>query len=422
MLIDFSVANFRSFRERQTLSFVAASRLPRKENTFQPDVEGESLPDLLKVAVVYGPNASGKSNLLRALDALKDIVDLAPSAKAQKLPVAPFRFDPELLHKPSEFEVNFIAGRRRFRLTLGATQDRIVHERLVEFPKGRESLLYERLYEDGAEGYTFGEDLEGEESVHETWRLLTSPQRMFLAQAVANSSEQLQQLRPPLAWLSRNLRTVPARMPAETLVKVTQVLAEEPGFPTEDLVTFIRDLDIPVTAVKFDQIDKRRPDEDIDSFTERLRAHLSSAAKVKAVLTHNSALGDAIFDFEEESGGTQNLLGFFFLWWSLRNMQPEPSLMAIDEFDSSLHPQIVASLVKKHIELGLPKQLLFTTHDTHLMDTKILRRDQIWLTERDINGATQLRAVHDFEGRESEDIEKRYYEGRYRGLPILRES
>ena len=422
MLIDFSVANFRSFRERQTLSFVAASRLPRKENTFQPDVEGESLPDLLKVAVIYGPNASGKSNLLRALDALRAIVELAPSATAQKLPVAPFRFDPELLHKPSEFEVNFIVGRRRFMFTLAATQDRIVHEQLVEFPRGRESLLYERLYAEGAERYTFGEDLEGEKPVHETWRQLTSPQRMFLAQAVANSSEQLQQLRPPLAWLRTNLRMLPAGRGMEPLAKGMQFLAEGPGFPTEDLVTFIRDLDIPVTAVKFDQIDKSRPDENIDSITERLRAHLRSAMKVKAVLTHTSAMGEAIFDFDEESEGTQNLLGFFFAWWFLRNSQRGPSLMAIDELDSSLHPQIVANLVKQHIQLEVPKQLLFTTHDTHLMDTKILRRDQIWLTERDSNGATQLRAVHDFEGRESEDIEKRYYEGRYRGLPILRES
>jgi AAA15 family ATPase/GTPase len=97
-------------------------------------------------------------------------------------------------------------------------------------------------------------------------------------------------------------------------------------------------------------------------------------------------------------------------------------LVSIDELDTSLHPQIVARLIKQHLQLKAPRQLIFTTHDTHLMDTRILRRDQIWLTERDINGATQLRSVHDFEGRESEDVEKRYYEGRYRGLPILRES
>ena len=79
-------------------------------------------------------------------------------------------------------------------------------------------------------------------------------------------------------------------------------------------------------------------------------------------------------------------------------------------------------MIEKHIKSSVPSQLIFTTHDTHLMDTKLLRRDQFWITERDMNGATQLRSIHDFEGRESEDIEKRYYEGRYRGLPFVKRS
>ena len=78
------------------------------------------------------------------------------------------------------------------------------------------------------------------------------------------------------------------------------------------------------------------------------------------------------------------------------------------------------ALVEKHIKSASPAQLIFTTHNTHLMDTKLLRRDQFWLTERDASGATQLRSIHDFEGRESEDLEKLYYEGRYRGLPFVR--
>jgi AAA15 family ATPase/GTPase len=92
----------------------------------------------------------------------------------------------------------------------------------------------------------------------------------------------------------------------------------------------------------------------------------------------------------------------------------------IDELDSSLHPKIIALLVEKHIKSRDQGQLIFTTHDTHLMDTKLLRRDQFWITERDGNGATKLRSIHDFKGRDSEDIEKRYYEGRYRGLPIVK--
>jgi AAA15 family ATPase/GTPase len=76
--------------------------------------------------------------------------------------------------------------------------------------------------------------------------------------------------------------------------------------------------------------------------------------------------------------------------------------------------------VQKHLVSSINTQLIFTTHDTHLMSTRLLRRDQFWLTDRDSNGATKLDSIHSFEGREGEDIERRYFEGRYRGLPIRR--
>ena len=138
--------------------------------------------------------------------------------------------------------------------------------------------------------------------------------------------------------------------------------------------------------------------------------------KSTTTFTHNSALGEAEMDFSEESDGTQNLIGFW-LPWSIRQ---STSVLLVDELNNSLHPKIVAVLVAKHLSSEQPTQLIFTTHDTHLMDAKLMRRDQFWISERDSNGATQLRAIHDFEGRESEDIEKRYYAGRYRGLPQLR--
>jgi AAA15 family ATPase/GTPase len=103
-----------------------------------------------------------------------------------------------------------------------------------------------------------------------------------------------------------------------------------------------------------------------------------------------------------------------------QRVQKTCSVLVVDELDSSLHPKLVEALVEKHLESGLDSQLIFTTHDTHLMDSKLLRRDQIWMTERDAAGSTQLRSVHDFVGREGEDIEKRYYEGRYRSLPIVK--
>ncbi|MBD9362167.1 AAA family ATPase [Methylomonas fluvii] len=414
MLIEFSVTNFRSFREKQTFSMVAAPRLRKRENVFKPAVKGEKLPDLLKVAAIYGPNASGKSNLIRALDVVREVASRQPSAQPIPLPVTPFRFDPQLRLSPSRIELHFVHAEQRYQFELALTQDRIVEERLISFPAGKETMLYERLYRTSGETYRFGSSLEGGDGLHEVWRNSTSPQVLFITQAVANSSEELTQLRLPFRWLQKGLMVVTGSM--ESWASASQKLAEEHSFFAEQISSFLQDVDVPVTKIRFDKLESAN--------LGLLGALIESKPKSKMVLVHQTALGEGEFDFNDESDGTKNLIGFWLPWrvHSQSGHAKENFTLVVDELDSSLHPEIVKSLVDKHLKSDMSAQLIFTTHDTHLMDTKLLRRDQFWLTERDANGATQLRSIHDFEGREGEDLEKRYYEGRYRALPIIRRS
>ena len=416
MLIEFSISNFRSFREKQTFSMVAAPRMKKGNKVFKPVVKGEKLPDLLKVAAIYGPNASGKSNLIKAFRITKDIANRQPSTKPRQLPVAPFRFDPQLADQPTRIELHFVYAEQRYAFELALTQERIVEERLIAFPKGKETLLYERRHSPSGDEYTFGSQLEGGKDLHELWKKSTGPQVMFLAQAVANSSEDLKQLREPLTWLQTGFMIVSGDM--NSWADSSQELAEdEPSF-AEEISSFLQDLDVPVTNIRFDQVESNPVQPGILG----LDFQENTKPKTRTVLTHKTALGEAEFDFLEESEGTKNLIGFW-LPWSVHtdsSITKKNRTLVVDELDSSLHPDIVVSLVAKHLKSDSPTQLIFTTHDTHLMDAKLLRRDQFWLTERDANGATQLRSIHDFEGRESEDLEKRYYEGRYRGLPFVR--
>lgn len=400
---------------------VAATRLGRKENVFKPEVVGEAPPALLKVAAIYGPNASGKSNLVKAIKAIGTIVNLEPAAQSEKLPVASFRFDPQLKNSPSRFELQFIVDQQRYSFTLAATQDRIVEERLIAFPGGDEALLYSRHYSGAREEYEFGPTLEGGKEVHQTWRKLTGPQRLFLSQAVANSSEDLRQLRTPFAWLSKGVSAW-VDLPLSLIVESASSEQTAGSIPQE-MASFMRDLDLPVTDIRFDRTEPDPFERLPESVTIFGNPEKGVFFKSETVLEHRSALGEASFDMTEESLGTQNLMGFYFLWMSLvRQQSTGHRVLVIDEFDNSLHPQIVAALVRKFLQQNIDAQLIFTTHDTHLMDAGLLRRDQFWLTERDANGATRLVSIHDFQGREGEDVEKRYYEGRYRGLPILREG
>lgn len=417
MLIEFSVSNYRSFREKQTFSMVAAPRLKKGDNVFKPVVKGEKLPDLLKVAAIYGPNASGKSNLIKALGIVGYIANRQPSAQFTPISVSPFRFDPQLAEQPSRFELHFVCVEQRYAFELALTQQRIVEERLVAFPKGKETLLYERHHMSSGDEYIFGQQLEGGKALHDLWKKSTGPQVLFLTQAVANSSEELTQLREPLTWLQNGFMIVAEGM--KVFTGPSQLLAEAYPPWAEEISSLLQDMDVPVTHIRFDQIEQNPAEHSPSGMLDST----NPKPKSKTVLTHRTALGDAEFDFQEESEGTKNLIGFWLPWRSRIQLGfNNEKVLVVDELDSSLHPEIVASLVAKHIKSESPAQLIFTTHDTHLMDAKLLRRDQFWLTERDANGATQLRSIHDFEGRESEDLEKRYYEGRYRGLPFVRKS
>ena len=425
MLIEFSVTNFRSFRERQTLSMVAAPRLRKRENVFKPESLGEKFPDLLKVAVIYGPNASGKSNLLKALDVVSSMAFREPSTRNIPLPISPFRFDAALADQPSMFELNFIHAGMRYQFTLSATSERIVGEKLLVYPKGQESLLYERLHSAQGESYRFGASLKDSLSTDllDAWQKLTPPRLLFIAQAMANSNEALTPLKMPFEWLKESSLSLLNGM--DRMAEEAQSLAGKSENTANEIASFLRDVDVPISKMKVETFEIPKIGLERFSTPAEVESKLITPiaiARKKTVLTHKTALGDADLAYEDESEGTKNLIGFWLPWVTKDPSYSPLRLLIVDELDSSLHPKIVAALVEKHINSTAPSQLIFTTHDTHLMDTKLLRRDQFWITERDMNGATQLRSIHDFEGRESEDIEKRYYEGRYRGLPFVKRS
>lgn len=420
MLIEFSVSNFRSFRERQTLSMVAAPRLHKRENVFKPEPKSEKFPDLLKVAVIYGPNASGKSNLLKALGVVQQIANREPSTRDRPLPVSPFRFDAALADQPSLFELHFIHAGVRYQFDLSATSERIISEKLVAFPKGRESLLYGRQHTAQGESYHFGPLLQNSPvgELLDTWQKLTPPTLLFIAQAVANSSEEPNQLKAPFEWLKDSGYFLLDGMKA--MAAAAQRLAGIGDVHGDNIASFLREVDVPISKMRIETVQTPEIRAGVLNRLADTEEKSDKATKSKTILTHKTALGEADLGYEDESEGTKNLIGFWLPWITQDPSHNPRRLLVVDELDSSLHPKIVAALVEKHINSEIPSQLIFTTHDTHLMDSKLLRRDQFWITERDINGATQLISIHDFEGRETEDIEKRYYEGRYRGLPLVK--
>ena len=248
MLIQFSVTNFRSIREKQTFSMIAAPRLGKKENTFKLNLAGDKLPPLLKVAAIYGPNASGKSNMVKAINSVRHLAKLNPTAQNQTLPFSSFRFDPKLKNEPSRIEIDFVSHGMRYEFVIAANEHRIFEEKLTAFPKGEPLNLYSRTYLNEKEIYSFGDGLEGSEELHDVWKNLTGSQVLFISQAVANSKDDFTQLRKPFNWITSSMGIISNEW--SHYAKATrEVIQKNPKF-AEELSEFLNELDVPITNIE----------------------------------------------------------------------------------------------------------------------------------------------------------------------------
>jgi len=417
MLIEFSAANFRSLRNRQTFSLTKAKGDELIEtNTFKAAAVNEF--DLLRSAAIYGPNAGGKSNFLLALQAMKKIV--LESAKSlqrgDKLPVTPFRLSKATRHAPSEFEVTFIVNQVRYQYGFSAAVDRIHEEWLLAYPKGRPQRWIGRAWNEEAKNYDWelGSNLTGEKQL---WQKSTRDNALFLSTAVQLNSEQLQ---PIYDWFNNTLRT--ANLGGWGPVFSASLCEKSEKTQVMD---FLRAADLAIEDILIEKMPfdvKALPKEMPESMKEMLTGQLKDKEVIDIKTIHKSIEGDDVmFDFDDESDGTQKLFAFAGPWIdSLANGY----VLFIDELHDNLHPRLVQFLVQLfHNTETNPRnaQLVFTTHETSILNQEVFRRDQIWFCEKGEDQATTLYPLTDFSPRKGrENLELAYLSGRYGALPYVR--
>lgn len=394
MLLQFSVNNFRSFRKMQSLSLIASKRSELLDsNTF----EASPSLRLARSAVIYGPNAGGKSNLIKAFHFFQQfILKSTFSQEKQSIPFYPFRLDPAMLDHPSEFSIDFICEGTHFNYQVAISQNQIIREELYAFPKKYRQAWFTRTWNFSANHYDwyYGPNFKGE---HKAWEQVTRDNALYLSTAVQFNCEQL---RPLFLWFRDQL----------------VILPRQAMFNPDLTFQFLKDSISSSWIHKFMEC----ADVGIESFL--LNEQDSPAGKKTAVLTTHKIGGSdqqTHFDlFQDESDGTQKLFLQAGGWFkSLR----EGLVLCVDELDMSLHSKIVRHLVtlfhdsKTNLKNG---QLLFTTHDTSLLDADLFRRDQIWFIEKDDTQGSHLYSLLDFKPRKNEALGKGYLQGRYGALPF----
>jgi uncharacterized protein len=430
MLIEFSVANFRSIGEKQTLSLVPAP----KQRDYPENIIVAGKHEVLNMAAIYGANASGKSNLIRGLGIMAALVEHSLNISSiARLPFDPFLLREGWEEKPTHFEIVFISDQIRYRYGYEISQERVVREWLFRKVTSRETLLFER--EDDV--IDVGSGFSSSKKLIDTVIEATRVNALFLSMC---DSFNLEDARRVMGWFKdliiidgldtedEQLITFQLWQNPENREKIKQYLiALEIGI-----------VDIDIVKQKFNEADLRS---DIPSeLRAQLIQKLSGKSAIKVDATHNyfDAQGNRSsrtrsWNWEErESSGAQKA---FQLSGPILNALLNGGVLVIDEMEAKMHPILTLNTIRLFLnQVTNPNhaQLVFATHDTNLLTYSALRRDQIYFTEKNKWESTELYSLSDFvyigekngvktaeKERPDTDKEKRYLEGRYGAIPFL---
>jgi hypothetical protein len=426
MLIEFSVSNFRSIASRQTLSLVASTDKAHLHRNVAPQAKKE--PQLLRSAVIYGANAAGKSNLLLALESFRRLVQSSATSyqEGQPLPFTPFLLSKASAGQASEFEILFVADDGvRYHYCCALTSERVVKEWLVAYPQGRGQRWFEREYdpETKSDQWWFGPHFKGDRAERKVWQEFTRANAMFLSTAINLNNAQL---RPAFTWITQKLIVLAPGIELNPMLSL-ELLRQIDG--QEKLMRFMRAADIGIDRLELREEDlPQSVPGQLAPGAVRLRFEINlppgathpvhKGLRVLAWHKCHDSSDEAPLDLNDESDGTRKLFEFVGGW--LRALEWGATLF-VDELDRSLHPHMTRFLVGlfhgHHNEKNA--QLVFTTHDTTLLDTDLLRRDQIWFVEKDQRQSSHFYSLLDYSPRKEEALERGYLKGRYGAIPFI---
>lgn len=414
MLVEFSVANFRSIKEEARLSLVAGPGREHADSILTVESRAETAARplrLLPSAAIYGANAAGKTNVIRGLRTMHDIVLGSATSGPAELPVSPFRFDPACRDQPTTFEVMCIADGVRYQYGFRATSNEVTDEWLYAWPSGRLQVWFERRNGEaaGAPSWKLGGKLTGDRQV---WKRATRPQALFLSTAVSLNSTQLL---PVFDWFRKRLH-------------VAGVGGWSPGFTVNyskndgaDVLGFLAAADLGIADLRI--VEKEiRADHIPEEIPPELKTLIARGTAIEIFLKHQPTEGQQTeLEMEDESHGTQKMFALAGPWL---DSLAKGNVIVFDELHDNLHPALVRFLVSRfHDPTANPHraQLVFTTHDTSMLDRDLFRLDQIWLCERNDRLETSLFSLSDFRPRRGiENLERAYLAGRFGALPYIR--
>ena len=403
MLLQFSIKNFKIFKDKATLSLIASNYDKDTREDENICLEEKFGFKLLKSAVIYGANASGKSKLLEAFTFMKNFVINGPkeSGRGENIEIQPFLLCEETENEPSEFEVIFLFNDILFRYGFEATRQKIVSEWLYYKPKTKEIELFYREgdnFDIHDRNFTKGGAIVKEGLVRNNTLLLSVAAKFNEAIAITVGD-----------WF-KTLIAFSGLNELDYKIFTTKKI-KVPTYK-EKILELLKVADLGIRDIERLQLDAES-----EFFLDQIiTVHKKYDSNKKAVDHVNFSLDD------DESSGTKK---FFALAGPILDAIENGYTLVVDELDSKLHPNLVCRIVSLFNSKEFNKknaQLIFNAQDTNLLSSGLFRRDQIWFTEKDKYGGARLYSLADFksdEVKKNESFEDNYIKGKYGAVPFL---
>ncbi|MDR3366333.1 MAG: ATP-binding protein [Prevotellaceae bacterium] len=398
MILELKIKNFLSFKEEAIFSFEAT-----RDKSFEDYQVVEVAPNtrILRLTLVYGANASGKSNLIKAFELLQHFWLNKPESRDELTGVCPFLLDRETPQKPSEFSLIFYVEGTRYLYSLALTEKKVISEKLFVYPGTQPALIFDRKLND--EGLS---------------EIVFSPKRIKVSQAardeitikcLANMSvlaayNQVNVAIPEVEKVVRWIKSQHKSLPVGVADDTESLIAADKA-AKDFMLNFLQLADYNITAINTGQ------------------ANEPTARSAKTEFEHRVVNSEGNEEFyklmkEHQSEGTLRTLG---LAEAIRKTAEANAFLAIDEIEALLHPRLVELVIEYFFKQKGQSQLLLTTHyDGLLEEDDLLRKDSIWFTNKKENGSTELYSLADFKGvNRISSLQKAYRHGRFGAVPNI---
>lgn len=426
MILELKIKNFLSFKDEVVFSFEATSDKYLEDYYV---AEPEPGVRILKMAMIYGANASGKSNVLHAFDFVRSFVKRIPTQSEKSTEFIPFKFvDNQDL--PGSFDMIFYIEGTKYKYSLVLDEEKVHSEILHYYPGTQPAIIFERTLDikNDTSILKFGSKIKLSDQAIEAIQLKTL-KNMSVFAAFTQVNISLPQLNIPLNWFRKQF--MPMIDPYSSLTNYSDSYIKKDERVKYQALDFINKADFNISAVSFkkqttwldDEVLKlieagSMPDEQKHKLLNEKAIHIDKRLFEHKIIINNKAKYYSLPD-ELESKGT---LRYYGLSAPFFNAISNDSFLSIDEIGTALHPLLVMHFLKEFLKKSNKAQLLFSTHNDSLLSEKdIIRKDAIWFTEKDKQGITSLYSLSDFNIRKELSYYNSYKQGKFGAIPNLNE-